>query len=63
MWAKLAVAMERRIAAGDARSDALRADLTVGRAFIERALPETALRRARIEAGAEALMAVPAEAF
>jgi hypothetical protein len=63
MWARLAIAAERLIAAGDARAASLRADLQVGRAFIERTMPETAFRRARIEAGADALMAVPAEAF
>ena len=35
----------------------------VGRDYVERAMPETAMRRARIEAGAAALMAVPATAF
>jgi hypothetical protein len=63
MWGRIAVAAERRIAAGDVRSDELRADLAVGRAYVERAMPETALRRARIEAGADGLMAVPATAF
>jgi len=63
MWARIAVAAERRIAAADVRSDAYRADLAIGRAFVERAMPETALRRARIEVGGDALMAVPAQAF
>ena len=63
MWGRIAVAAERAIAAGDPRADALRDDLAVGRAYVERAMPETALRRARIEAGADALMGVPADAF
>jgi D-arabinose 1-dehydrogenase-like Zn-dependent alcohol dehydrogenase len=63
MWGRIAAAAERRIAAGDACAAALRADLAIGRAYVERALPETALRRARIEAGADAIMAVPAAAF
>ncbi len=63
MWARIAVAAGERIAAGDERAAQLRDDLAVGRAYIERAMPETALRRARIEAGSDALMAIPAAAF
>jgi acyl-CoA dehydrogenase len=63
MWGRIAVAAERLIGSGDPRRDALKADLAVGRAYIERAMPETALRRARIEAGADGLMAVPASAL
>ena len=37
--------------------------LAIGRAFVERALPETALRLARITAGADGLMAIPEAAF
>jgi alkylation response protein AidB-like acyl-CoA dehydrogenase len=63
MWAKMALVADRLIKAGDSRAPTLQADLQVGRAFIERTMPETAFRRARIEAGAGAIMAVPAEAF
>jgi hypothetical protein len=35
----------------------------LGRAFMERAMPETALRRARIEAGSNTLMQIPEGAF
>jgi hypothetical protein len=35
----------------------------IGRAWAERAMPETALRLARITAGADALMAVPEAGF
>jgi acyl-CoA dehydrogenase len=63
MWARIAVEAERRIALDDPRSEALRGDIAVGRAFVERAMPETALRRARVEAGADRLMAVPQDAF
>jgi hypothetical protein len=55
MWARIAVA------AADRPERA--ADLIAGRAFMERAMPETALRLARITAGADTLMAMPAEAF
>jgi alkylation response protein AidB-like acyl-CoA dehydrogenase len=63
MWARIAEAAERRIAAGDPRAETLRADLTIGRAFMERTMPETALRLARIAAGADTLMAVPVDGF
>ena len=58
MWGKIAVAAERRIAAGDAAGRGARADLAVGRAFMERAMPETALHRCRgSRPGADRLMA------
>jgi len=55
MWA--------RIAAASSGKPEHAADLIAGRAFMERAMPETALRLARITAGADAVMAMPAEAF
>lgn len=51
MWAKIAVA------------GAPATELAIGRAFVERALPETALRLARITAGADGLMTIPEAAF
>ena len=56
MWARMAGAAE-----GD--TDFARAKRTTGRFFMERMLPETGLRLARIQAGAETTMALPAEAF
>jgi hypothetical protein len=63
MWGRMAAAAAPLIAAGDPRAVRLAADLAVGRAYVERALPETALRLARITAGSEAVMAIPAAAF
>ncbi len=63
MWGRMAKASQALIAAGDPRAPMLEAKLMTGRFFIERILPETALRKARIEAGADAVMAMPAEAF
>jgi alkylation response protein AidB-like acyl-CoA dehydrogenase len=62
MWAQIAKAALARKAAGvdGARMDA---KLTTGRFFMERMLPETATRLARITAGADSLMDMPAEAF
>jgi hypothetical protein len=37
--------------------------LATGRFYMERIMPETALRLARISSGADSLMALPAEAF
>ena len=62
-WAQIARAANERLAAGDARADMLNNTLAVGQAYIERALPETALRLARITAGSGRLMAVPEAAF
>ena len=39
------------------------AKLTTGRFYIERILPETALRLARISTGADTMMSLPAEMF
>ena len=56
MWARMAAA-----ASGDTAFD--RAKRLTARHYMTRLLPETALRRARIEAEAEPLMTMPAEAF
>jgi acyl-CoA dehydrogenase len=64
MWARMAKAAQESLAAGDAgRAAFLEAKLVTGRFYMERILPETVLRRTRIEAGAETMMALPAEAF
>jgi alkylation response protein AidB-like acyl-CoA dehydrogenase len=63
MWARIAAVSQERIAAGDPRGDMLASQILLGRAFMERAMPETATRLGRIRAGAETLMAIPAEAF
>ncbi len=63
MWGLIAKAATPKIASGDPQAAKLAQDLSVGRAYVERALPETALRLARITAGADRLMAVPATAL
>jgi hypothetical protein len=63
MWGRIAVAAEAKIAAGDSAAESLSDDLLVGRIFMERTMPETALRLARVTAGADTLMAVPDGAF
>jgi acyl-CoA dehydrogenase len=56
MWARMAKA-----AAGEGAF--AQAKRTTGRFFMERMLPETGLRLARIQAGADTTMALPADAF
>ncbi|MFB2549747.1 acyl-CoA dehydrogenase [Ensifer soli] len=64
MWAKMAKAAEEKLAAGEADNAAfLKAKLVTARFFMERLLPETALRKARIEAGADTTMALEADRF
>jgi acyl-CoA dehydrogenase len=64
MWAKMAKAAEEGIANGDsARADYLKTKLVTGKFYMERIMPETALRKARIETGADTMMELAAEAF
>jgi hypothetical protein len=62
MWAVMAKAAQTKIAAGD--TDPFYAEkLVTGRYFRERSLPETGMHLAKMKAGAETMMALPAEAF
>jgi hypothetical protein len=62
MWARIAkAALAGLEAGGDA--DFLNAKLATGRYYMARHLPATALHLARIESGADPVMALPAEAF
>lgn len=64
MWAQMVEAAQRRIAAGTNGADRqLAAKPAIGRFFMERMLPATATHLARIEAGADSTMELPAEAF
>ena len=63
MWAKMAKAAEEGLAAGKERADFYGNKLLTGRFFMERILPETALRKTRIEGGADTMMALAADAF
>ncbi|ANK84233.1 MULTISPECIES: acyl-CoA dehydrogenase C-terminal domain-containing protein [unclassified Rhizobium] len=64
MWAKMAKAAEDGLASGDGTREAfLKNKLVTARFFMERIMPETALRKARIEAGADTMMELAAEAF
>ncbi len=62
MWGLMAKAAADKVAAGDS-SDYLKTKLVTGRFFMERVLPATAAHLARIQAGADTVMELPAEAF
>jgi hypothetical protein len=61
MWCRIAAAAQAARAADT--SGRMEAKLVTARFFMERMLPETATRLARIQAGASAMMELPAEAF
>jgi alkylation response protein AidB-like acyl-CoA dehydrogenase len=62
MWARMAkVAQDKLAESGE--QPYLKSKLVTGRFFMERMLPETALRLSRIQSGAGAMMELPAEAF
>ena len=64
MWALMAKAAAGKLAEGDGgRADFYEARLTLGKYFMERTMPESAAHLARISAGADTMMALPAEMF
>jgi acyl-CoA dehydrogenase len=64
MWLRIVKGVNDRLTAGaGGREQALRNKLIVGKFFMERMLPETAVHLARISAGAESVMALETEGF
>ncbi|WP_046865617.1 acyl-CoA dehydrogenase C-terminal domain-containing protein [Microvirga massiliensis] len=63
MWARMAKAAEVRKASANGIAARMDAKLVTGRFFMERMLPETGTLVARVAAGADTVMALPAEAF
>jgi alkylation response protein AidB-like acyl-CoA dehydrogenase len=63
MWLRMAKASTAALAAGGEDKAFHEAKLITARFFAERVLPETGALRRKLEAGAESLMALPAEAF
>jgi alkylation response protein AidB-like acyl-CoA dehydrogenase len=63
MWARMAKTAQEKLAGGDGAEGRMQARLITGRFFMERLLPETVAHLRRIEAGADSVMALPAEAF
>jgi hypothetical protein len=63
MWCLIAEAAAAKIAAGDGAAARYQAKLTTARFFMDRMLPETATRLARIESGAASTMELPDDQF
>ena len=63
MWAKMARASLDALAAGDSDTAFHETKLATGRYYMARRLPATAMHLARIESGADPVMALDAEAF
>lgn len=61
MWAKMAKAAHEALESGAGDADYYNNKLLTGRFFMEKIMPETALRKSRIEAGADSVMAMAAE--
>ncbi len=62
MWCRIVEAARARLAVDDAAAG-MGGKLALGRFFVERMLPETAVHLARIRLGAANVMELPAEAF
>ena len=63
MWGRMAKAAIAKKQEGNGSAERMDAKLTVARFYAERMLPETGTHYRRIQAGADAVMALPAEAF
>ncbi len=64
MWAMMAKSAQAKIADGaNGQSSFLENKLTTARFYMERVMPETGMRLARISAGADSMMALAADAF
>lgn len=63
MWARMVKTAEEKLSSGDGPVEFLQTKKVLGRFWMERFMPETASRLAHIRAGAEAVMALPEDAF
>lgn len=63
MWLKMARAAQAKLQTGTGNAEFLKAKLVTARYFAERIMPDAGALRRKIEGGAEALMALPPEAF
>jgi hypothetical protein len=63
MWLRMARVATAALANGTSDRGFYEAKLVTARFFADRVMPETAALRRKLEAGAESLMALPAEAF
>lgn len=63
MWLRMAVAAQAALGSGSGDAAFMNAKLITARFFGERIMPEAGALRRKIEAGADSLMALPAEMF
>ena len=63
MWLRMASAAYAALEAGTEDAAFMQAKLTTARFYAERIMPDSGALRRKLEAGAEAIMALPAEAF
>jgi hypothetical protein len=64
MHARMAKAAQSALSSGSASDvDYLKTKLVTAKFFMERIMPETVLRKTRIETGADTMMELAAEAF
>jgi acyl-CoA dehydrogenase len=64
MWLKIAKAAQEKLKAGaNGSTERMNHKMVTARFFMERMLPETGAHLARIQTGADSMMALPAEAF
>jgi hypothetical protein len=63
MWLKMASAAQHALSEGAGDEAFYEAKLVLARFYAERELPMSTALRSKIEAGAETLMKIPAEAF
>ncbi|GAC1327897.1 MAG: acyl-CoA dehydrogenase C-terminal domain-containing protein [Beijerinckiaceae bacterium] len=63
MWAQIAKVALAKKSAGNGIAARMDMKLTTGRFFMERMLPETSVRLARITSGADTMMSLPADMF
>jgi hypothetical protein len=63
MWARMAKAAQEALDAGDSDVDFMTTKIATGRYYMARQLPATAMHLARINTGADTVMALDAEQF
>jgi hypothetical protein len=63
MWLRIARAARAALAAGAEDPGFYETKLATARFFADKVMPETGALRRKLEAGADSLMAIPAEAF
>ena len=63
MWLRMASAAHNLLQSGEGNTAFLEAKLMTARFFAERVMPDSVSLRAKLEAGADAVMAVPMESF